>query len=242
MKETIKRILPRSFMQAYEAECRKETHINRALRLFGQETTYIEIGVRDGVCIHQINSRFKAAVDPTPVNPDFIESDGTVLFQKTSDQFFESDAAAWLDGRKVNVAFVDGLHEFKQALRDVLHLEPLMAEKGIIFVHDCNPLTRRHEQDMNFTWNGDVWKVLYYLSKYRPDMSYFTLDCDWGLGVLTNFSNGSQSPVEKQIDEVKTLDYSVLDENRQSILKLHDPIYSRYFFSGFRHCLFAKTG
>ena len=231
MKETIKRILPRSVMQAYEAECRKETHINRALSLFGQDTTYIEIGVRDGVCIHQINAKRKAAVDPAPVDPDFIESDGTVLFQTTSDQYFESDAAAWLDGRKVDVAFVDGLHEFKQALRDVLHLEPLMAEKGIIFIHDCNPLTCRHEQDMNFTWNGDVWKVPHYLSLHRPDLKYFTLDCDWGLGVLTNFSNASSVPDAQGIDQVKKLDYSVLEENRRAILKLHNPVYSRFFFS-----------
>ena len=135
MKEAIKHILPRSVMQAYEAECRKETHINRALSLFGNDTTYIEIGVRDGVCIHQIDAKWKAAVDPAPVDPEFIKSDGTTLFEQTSDQFFESDAMAWLAGRELNVAFVDGLHEFEQALRDVLHLEPLMAEKGIIFIH-----------------------------------------------------------------------------------------------------------
>ena len=221
-------------MQAYEAECRKETHINRALRLFRQETTYIEIGVRDGACISHINAQSKAAVDPSPVDPVFIESDGTTLFQTTSDRFFESDAATWLDVRKVNVAFVDGLHEFKQALRDVLHLEPLMAEKGIIFVHDCNPITRRHEQDMNFTWNGDVWKVLYYLSKYRPDLQYFTLDCDWGLGVITHFSRQPPSPDCERVELVKSLDYSVLEENRHAILRLRNPLHSRYFFSRLR--------
>jgi len=235
MKEAIKRILPRAVMQAYEAECRKETHINRALRLFGADTPYIEIGVRDGVCVHQINSPRKAAVDPAPVDPGFIESDGTVLFQTTSDDFFEAGAATWLDGRRVNVAFVDGLHEFRQALRDVLHLESVMARKGVIFVHDCNPITRRHEQDMDFTWNGDVWKVPYYLSQYRPDLQYFTLDCDWGLGVLTNFSSQPPKPDDAGIDLIKNLDYAVLEENRQAILKLRNPLYSRFYFSGFRH-------
>lgn len=218
-------------MQAYEAECRKETHINRALGLFGPHTTYIEIGVRDGACVHQINADRKAAVDPAPVDPAFIESDGTTLFKTTSDQFFESDAATWLARQKINVAFVDGLHEFKQALRDVLNLEPLMAEKGIIFIHDCNPITRRHEQDMNFTWNGDVWKVAYYLKNYRPDLKFFTLDCDWGLGVVTGFSANPPTPNGGAISKVKSLDYSVLEESRESILGLRNPLYSKFFFS-----------
>lgn len=231
IKQTIKRLLPRPIMQVYEAECRKETHINRALSISGKDTTYIEIGVRDGACIHQINASHKAAVDPAPVDAVFIESDGTKMFQTTSDQFFEADATAWINGRKVDVAFVDGLHEFEQALRDLLNLEPLMSEKGIIFVHDCNPITRRHEQDKNFTWNGDVWKVGYYLRNHRPDLQFFTLDCDWGLGVVTGFSEMPHEPNQDIIAEVKNLDYSVLEEDRKSILGLRNPLYSRYFFS-----------
>ncbi|WP_354694225.1 class I SAM-dependent methyltransferase [Elongatibacter sediminis] len=71
---------------------------------------------------------------------------------------------------------VDGLHEFNQALRDVLHLEPHMARDGVIFVHDCNLSTRRHEQDMKGPWNGDVWKVYYFLSCFCANLQFFTLD------------------------------------------------------------------
>jgi len=235
MKKTIKRILPRSVMRTYENECRKETHINRALSLFGEKSTYVEIGVRDGKCIHQISAHRKAAIDPAPINPAFIENDGTELFPTTSDQFFESNAKRWLDGKTVDVAFVDGLHEFKQALRDVLNLEPIMAPGGIVFVHDCNPLTRRHEQDKNGPWNGDVWKVPYYLDKYRPDLNYFTLDCDWGLRVLTGFAADPPLPDDDGISRVKSLDYATLDENREAILGLRNPLYSRYFFSRLTH-------
>jgi len=234
MKDSIKGFLPKTLMTAYEAECRKETHINRALRLFGEKTTYVEIGVRDGLCIHQINAHRKAAIDPAPVRPEFIKSDGTELFPIPSDEFFASHSENWLQEDRINVALVDGLHEFEQALRDVLHLEPLMAENGIIFVHDCNPITRRHEQDRNFTWNGDVWKVPYYLRKYRPELNYFTLDCDWGLGVISRVSSLAPDPDPDRIREVKGLDYSVLDDQRKAILRLRNPLYSRFFFSRVR--------
>jgi hypothetical protein len=231
MKNAIKHLLPRSVIKAYETECHKETHINRALSILGDNTTYVEIGVRDGSCIHQIKASSKAAIDPAPVDSDHIQSDGTALFQMTSDQFFTTVASTWLDGRKIGVALVDGLHEFEQALRDVLNLEPLMAKHGMVFVHDCNPPTRRHEQDMNGPWNGDVWKVLYYLGKYRPDLKFFTLDCDWGVGIISGFKTNPSARENGEIATVKSLDYSVLEGERESILRLKRPLYSLYHFS-----------
>ena len=231
MKQFIKGLLPHLIIKAYETECHKETHINRALGRVGADTVYVEIGVRDGDCVHQIGAATKAAIDPAPVDPAHIRSDGTELFQMTSDEFFSREASNWLSDRRIDVALVDGLHEFEQALRDVLNLEPLMARHGVIFVHDCNPPTRRHEQDMNGPWNGDVWKVLYYLGTYRPDLKFFTLDCDWGVGVITGFGESPPNQGSRETAAVKSLDYSVLETDRENILKLKNPLYSKYYFS-----------
>ncbi len=227
----MKRLLPRALMRAYEAECRKETHINRALERFGPEARYLEIGVRDGSCLAQIRARHRAGVDPKPVNPEQIERDGARLFIETSDAFFDRSAGGWLDGHRIDVAFVDGLHEFEQALRDLLHLEPLMAPDGIVFLHDCNPPTRRHQDDRNFTWNGDVWKIFPYLAENRPDLRFFTLDCDWGLGVVTGFAAEPPEARAEAVAQSGALDYTALERDRSSLLNLKHPLYSRYYFA-----------
>lgn len=224
-KSLLKSILPPFVMRAYERQLFKETHINRALRSFREETEYVEIGVRDGACIRQIGATRKYAVDPAPVDRQAIESDGTRMFELTSDRFFEEEAPDLFTERRVHVALVDGLHEFRQALRDVLNLERYMAGGGVVFIHDCNPLTRRHTESLDGPWNGDVWKVAYFLNRHRPDLDFHTLDCDWGLGVLSGFTPGEAPPLDADlVDEIAALDYDVLAQNRSEILDLRSPI------------------
>ena len=111
-----------------------------------------------------------------------------------------------------------------------------MHPRGVIFIHDCNPETLDHEKNTTGLWMGDVWKVPYYLSICRPDLKIFTLDCDWGLCVLSGFSNSPPVPDNREILRIKALNYDFLDENRPSILKLRNPMYSRVFFSRLGHC------
>lgn len=195
--------------------------------------TYVEIGISHGGCLRQISAPSKIGVDP--VLRDFGRSSapGESLFEMTSDAFFADHAAEALRGKKVDVALVDGLHEFSQALRDILNLEKHMAEGGVIFIHDCNPPTREHaEEGVGPLWSGDVWKVCYYLGAYRPDLAFFTLDCDWGLGVLTGFRPGvsQQLPSFGVLEECKEMDYSLLQKRRRDMLRLRPAWYSSFFF------------
>ena len=221
---SLKRFVPRPVLRAYEHELAKETHINRALAAFGGQATYMEIGVRDGDCIRQIRAARKIAVDPAPVGPERITSDGTELHALTSDDFFAGAAPAELPPESVHVALVDGLHEFHQALRDVLNLEPYMARGGTIFIHDCNPPTQRHAENPNGPWNGDVWKVPYFLRRFRPDLECHTLDCDWGLGIVTGFSGRSFTPRPADVEMTAALGYAVLAADRKNVLGLRSPL------------------
>jgi hypothetical protein len=230
LRRLVKRVLPQPLVRRYERELRKETHINRALASFSGETRYIEIGVRDGACIREITASQKYAIDPFPVGAEKIASDGTELYQVTSDIFFSEVTKSTFRGRSVHVALVDGLHEFEQTLRDILNLERLMVPAGVIFVHDCNPPTRRHAEDVNGPWNGDVWKVAEYIRRCRKDLTFFTLDCDWGLGVVTSVSPSPPTPDDRAIRETSRLDFSYLDANRSNVLNLKSPLYSRFFF------------
>ena len=85
-----------------------------------------------------------------------------------------------------------------------------------------------HEWNMNGPWNGDVWKVAHYLNRYCPDLRFHTLDCDWGVGVLSGFSGIPDEPDEALLREIESLDYSFLESNRRSILNLRHPLRSRF--------------
>ena len=223
--------MPSFVIRAYERQLHKERHINRALRLFNHDTAYVEIGVRDGACVRQIRATCKYAIDPAPVGREAIEADGTRLFEMTSGAFFEEVADELFRDRAVHVALVDGLHEFRQALQDVLNLERFMHPEGILFIHDCNPPTRRHAEDPNGPWNGDVWKVAYYLTHHRQDLHFMTLDCDWGLGVLSGFHPTPPALETEIIDKIASLDYNVLDASRNQILNLRSPLNAPLFFA-----------
>lgn len=232
IKKLTKLVLPSKIAEPLRAELRKETHINRALRASSGKT-YVEIGVAAGKCFRLINAPCKIAVDPAPKGDWDSLAAGESLYRMTSDEFFTGHAEEVLGHEKVDVAFIDGLHEFPQALRDAVNLEKFMSKQGIIFMHDCNPPTREHTEMRRGESTGDVWKCAYYFSNYRPDLHFFTLDCDWGLGVLTGFdsSSGDQSPDSKIIDMCNSLDYSLLEKERKSILRLRPFWYSLLYFT-----------
>ncbi len=230
-KRIVKQCLPYGIVRATQIDRHKKTHINRALRSLNGHT-YVEIGVASGKCFRQIVASRKIAVDPAPKNFSLERASSESLFKMTSDNFFGEHAEQLFRLQRVDVALVDGLHEFEQALQDVLNLEKYMSPRGVIFIHDCNPSRREHTEGSGRAWTGDVWKVAYYLTTYRRDLTFFTLDCDWGVGVLTGFgaSSGSELPSSEILERCKLLDYERLDRNRKQILRLRPAWYSRVFF------------
>jgi hypothetical protein len=122
----------------------------------------------------------------------------TTLFALESDAFFESGVAERaLEGRKVDLAFVDGLHLFEQALRDFLHLERHAGPGSVLLFHDCLPLTPATASRRRSTgfWTGDVWKITPILQELRPDLSIFLVPCyPTGLLVVTGLDPRSSVP------------------------------------------------
>jgi len=213
------------------AQWSTETHINRAIARLGA-TTYLEIGVRAGACLHRVSAARKVGVDPC--RQGFRErSASDVYCEMPSDEFFESRAPELFASSPIEVAFVDGLHEFRQALRDVMNVERFLSPRGVVFLHDCNPASRRRAEVRDGgVWNGDVWKAAVYIRRERPDLRLFTLDCSEGLGVITGFGLRSEAvgASEAELDAYKALDYGLLEREREKILDLKSPLYSLWFF------------
>lgn len=213
--------------------------------------TYLEIGVQTGTIISKVECKHKIGVDPeflfsTPLKIKRLLGLSTFkTFECTSDYFFENHAPEVLK-KKVDVALIDGLHTYEQAKRDVENCLSYLNEGGLIIMHDCNPLNEAAAYTIKESfnevrakvkswdlpgwqgqWNGDVWKTVAHLIVSRPDLNVFTLDMDYGLGVV---SKGKREvEVHFSVEEVLQGDYSFLEKNRKQLLNLKHPKYIREF-------------
>lgn len=213
--------------------------------------TYLEIGVEKGTIISRIKAPHKIGVDPKMIFPKRLRIQKLLGFAKfqtieeTSDIFFEKYATKILFQR-IDVAFIDGLHTYQQSLKDVENTLRYLNTEGIIVLHDCNPLNyasaypvkksideviRLADQGdlpgWNGAWNGDVWKALAHLRIKHENLNIFTLDLDWGLGII---SFGKSTPLKQfTIEEIQNADYAFLEKNRTTLLNLQPPKYLDVF-------------
>lgn len=151
---------------------------------------YLEIGCRDGRILEMARGK-SIGVDPVfrLDRPLLGRKPQLHLFQETSDAFF---AARRLDalGARPSVTFVDGMHLFEFALRDIAHAEAASDPSGVIYAHDCFPftheMTTRDLDRLPPVWAGDVWKLVPILLEYRPRLRLTALDASpTGLLALT---------------------------------------------------------
>lgn len=158
--------------------------------------TYLEIGVDAGRTLSLARPPTVAiGVDPaSPQAADFAAV--TKLFALESDAFFATkDIAAEFGHPVIDLAFVDGLHLFEQALRDFVHVERHAARESVVLFHDCLPLdaaTSRRTRETGF-WTGDVWKIVPILRRFRPDLTVFVIPAyPTGLAAVTRCDPASR--------------------------------------------------
>ncbi len=141
---------------------------------------YLEIGVntpaQPGYSHTSIQVETKHGVDP---NVD-------TNFRMTSDDFFAQNK------ERYDIVFVDGLHTFEQAYKDIINALTCLSENGTIVVHDCNPrreITQRAVRASS-VWHGDVWKAILKLRMENPNVTVYTIDADEGCAII---QKGNQS-------------------------------------------------
>jgi hypothetical protein len=202
-------------------------------------TSYLEIGVLNGHVFLEVRCRTKVAVDP-----DFhISLKGRIkrglfkaanrsarYFETTSDDFFSHHASEVYKDAKLDIALIDGMHEFEFAIRDVLNCLQYLKDDGIMILHDCNPLsaeaacTFQEWKDRGYTgtWNGDVWKCILFLISNHPELDVFVLDADEGMGVVRRKKRAGLDGTHSQltIEDLRSMEYKVLNDNRRKCLNL----------------------
>src|SRR5919199_6293552 len=132
---------------------------------------YLEIGIRHG------DSLALARCPALGVDPAFrlkVELGNRVtLLRETSDEFFgRAKPLKPLDGRRPDLAFIDGMHLAEFAVRDFIGVERLSPWTGVAVFDDVLPRTVEEASRDRRTraWTGDVYKIMAILARHRPDL------------------------------------------------------------------------
>jgi hypothetical protein len=208
---------------------------------------YLEIGVSRGMTFRRITADEKIAVDPAfklsarSRRLADAKARTTYYFETTSDAFFANETA-FLEQRGIDVALIDGLHSYRQVVRDVENTLRYLRDDGVIFLHDCNPpfelAGHRAESWEDFMaqqkgplkigiWNGDVWKAIVALRSTRPDLLVGVLKCDQGVGFVRK--GCPESTLSYSAEQVEALTYADLKADRKRLLNLKPPRYLTEF-------------
>jgi len=139
-------------------------------RMNCQQPRYLEIGIASGATLFAVKANEVLGVDPRPDLAMSALPDHVRVIQSTSDEFFRDHA----EGLKFDLIYLDGLHEWKQTLRDFQNSLELLNPGGIIVIDDVRP-TDRWSADPNpekivearnaglvehGRWYGDVYKTV----------------------------------------------------------------------------------
>ena len=188
--------------------------------------TYLEIGVntpaQPGYNWDGVNVETKHGVDPAV----------DTTFKMTSDEFFEKHIKMNYD-----IVFIDGLHIFEQAHRDIVNSLNHLNDGGVIVVHDCYPkkeITQKRTRAKNIwqriwhgirynswhgVWHGDVWKAILKLRLENPNIQIYTIDTDEGCGII---QKGSQILFKQTDPNTDPYTYNFFKKNKKEILNLID--------------------
>jgi len=212
--------------------------------------TYLEIGVCSGACFFKIRAPRKIGVDIKfclPGRRQMIKEYSKNLsnihnkyYEMSSDDFFATHKGLFKK-KKIDVAFIDGLHEYKQVIRDVNNCLTFLNENGVIILHDCNPSSAlvatpfnsiksvNKSSEWTGAWTGDVWKTVVYFRSVDVRLKIFVLDTDCGLCIITK--DEAETMLTYSLKDIEKLSYEDLSKNRKDLLNLKELMYLEKFLA-----------
>lgn len=178
--------------------------INYFIKNFNYKS-YLEIGVFDGDNFKKIDCERKVGIDPAKTS--------RATYFLTSDEFFST-----YDAPKFDCIFIDGLHVATQVYKDVINSLNLLNDDGMILLHDMNPPSEAAYKvpRIQGEWCGDCWIAFVWLRATRTDLEMFTINTDYGVGVIVK---GQQELLEIDCN----LTYENLEKNKNKWLNLRHP-------------------
>jgi hypothetical protein len=172
------------------------TYLDLLARLHAalQPQVYLEIGVEEGEALEFSRSEsiaIRTGADSWRLKPEAPRGKPWLkLFQQPSDDFFRTHGPeATLEGGKLDLAVIDGLHQFAQVARDLAHVERWGHAGTVVVIHDVLPWQVAHASRSfrGGPWTGDVWRIVPFLREQRPDLACRLVDAaHTGALIVTN--------------------------------------------------------
>lgn len=158
--------------------------ISQAIETMRRPVDYLEIGVRRGETFFGVPAKSFVGVDPFPDFDTCTLPDGYEFFEKDSDTFFAEQSGSLA----FDFVFIDGLHQWRQAYRDVLNSLRVLRPGGLLLIDDVLPIdwysaqsdpgileTARAQGTVSHScWFGDVYKVLKIIDEKHPELDFLT--------------------------------------------------------------------
>lgn len=158
---------------------------------------YLEIGCDSDATFSFLKPKFKMAVGVNYV------SGGTL--KMSSDDYFKS-----VDLPQFDLIFIDGLHLYKQVIKEIQSSLKILSPSGMIVIHDCKPRDEKEACPIQplspQLWNGDVWKAALW-ARCQPDLDCATLNADWGSMVIMKRPNSDPILDEVLLEKLTWDDY-----------------------------------
>ena len=169
--------------------CPQETSARRLNALAeGMEscTTYLEVGVAQGITMRRVQVQNRWGIDPVPqFNVNRLPA-GVRFFAMRSDEFFETTQVP----ADFDLIFLDGLHEWRQKYRDLLNSLNRAGPNCLVLIDDVVPddamsahpdhmeaLRQKDEAGIfDGRWHGDVYKVLVAIRENHPELDFMLLE------------------------------------------------------------------
>jgi hypothetical protein len=129
-----------------------------------------------------------------------------------------------------DLIFIDAHHTQECSRRDLQTALEMLSPAGVLVVHDCSPRTR----DEATTWfHPGSWCGVMYCAYidfvfFHPDLAYYTVDTDFGCGVIKKSSTSHAHPstpneLIQLWHQQRTLQLDMFDffrQHRQALLHL----------------------
>ena len=214
---------------------------------------YLEIGVWGGGTFFPVEIPFKVAVDPCFVfKSSEHRKNGTHFFEITSDAFFKKLDQGDLEIQKISanepikfdIIFIDGYHTFEQSFRDFENSLRYSHEKTLWLIDDTvpsdaysalsNPEISRYKRNRagldRGDWHGDVYKTIFAIHDYFPEISYCTLMSGNPQTVLWKAGRSTRAPLFSSISEIESVSYYDMIQHGKVMMPIADETLPKYIF------------
>jgi SAM-dependent methyltransferase len=126
-------------------------------------------------CMRLVYRATEPPPDGLPVDFTSVDDDIAVCLNDTR-----------LTGQPFDIIFVDPHHTYECSARDIQEAFRMVAPGGAVVVHDCLPPSRAaaNPSFIHGEWCGATYKAYIDFVLGNPDLDYFTIDADYGCGVI----------------------------------------------------------